>query len=68
MLGQFGILGDAVQKLVMWSPYGTVQNVISTSLQPSAWNMKTTEALLITIGYAFVFSAIGIKKFKWSYK
>ena len=68
MLGQFGILGDAVQKLVMWSPYGTVQNTISTSLQPSTWNVKTTEALLITIGYAFVFSSIGIKKFKWSYK
>jgi ABC-2 type transport system permease protein len=68
MLGQFGILGDAVQKMVVWSPYGTVQNIISTSLQPSKWDTKTTEALFVTIGYAAVFSAIGIKKFKWSYK
>lgn len=68
MLGQFGILGDALKNIVVWSPYGTVQNIISTSLQPSKWNTKTTEALLATIGYAVVFSTIGIKKFQWNSK
>lgn len=68
MLGQFGILGDQLQKIVVWSPYGTVQNIISTSLQPSKWNKETTEALLITVAYAAVFSVVGIKKFKWSNK
>jgi hypothetical protein len=34
----------------------------------SKWTNTTTEALLVTIGYAVVLSAIGIKKFKWSNK
>jgi ABC-2 type transport system permease protein len=68
MLGQFGILGDEMQKIVVWSPYGTVQTILSKSLQPSSWTSTTTEALLVTIGYAVVLSTIGIKKFKWSNK
>ena len=68
MLGQFGILGDQLQKIVEWSPYGTVHTIITRSLEPSKWNKATTEALLVTIGYAVVFSTIGIKKFKWSNK
>ena len=68
MLGQFGILGDQLQKIVEWSPYGTVHTIISKSLEPSKWNKETTEALFATIAYAVVFSTIGIKKFKWSNK
>ena len=68
MLGQFGILGDQVQKIVVWSPYGTVQTILSKSMEPSKWTGTTTEALLVTIGYAIVLSSIGIKKFQWSSK
>ncbi len=68
MLGQFGVLGDEVQKIVVWSPYGTVQTILSKSMEPSKWTSTTTEALLVTIGYAFVLSSIGIKKFQWSSK
>lgn len=68
MLGQFGILGEQLKNIVIWSPYGTVHTIVSTSLEPSKWNTKTTEALLVTIGYAIIFSTIGIKKFKWSNK
>lgn len=68
MLGQFGILGDALEKIVVWSPYGAVQTIVTKSLQPDKWNKETTEALLVTIGYALLFSTIGIRKFKWSTK
>ena len=68
MLGQFGIFGEQLKNMVIWSPYGTVQTLISVSLNPAKWNAQTTEALFVTIGYAAIFSVIGIKNFKWSYK
>jgi ABC-2 type transport system permease protein len=68
MLGQFGILGNQIEKIVVWSPYGTVQTILSASMEPSKWTNTTTEALLVTIGYAVVLSFIGIKKFQWSNK
>jgi len=68
MLGQFGILGDEVKKMVIWSPYGTVQSILSASMEPSKWTGTTTEALFVTIGYAIIFSLIGIRKFQWSNK
>ncbi|HEX5153923.1 MAG TPA: ABC transporter permease [Parafilimonas sp.] len=68
MLGQFGILGDEVKKMVIWSPYGTVQSILSASMEPAKWTATTTEALLVTISYAIIFSMIGIRKFQWSNK
>ncbi len=68
MLGQFGALGDVVGNCIKWSPYGTVQNLLSASMDPSKWTSTTTEALLVTIGYAVVLSTIGIRKFQWSNK
>lgn len=68
MFGEFGILGLQVQKIAIWSPYGTVKHIISTGMQPESWNQDTSIALLVTIGYAILFSTIGIKKFKWNNK
>jgi len=52
----------------LWSPYGTVKHIISAGMEPGKWNNQTTIALLATIGYAVVFSFIGIRKFKWNNK
>jgi ABC-2 type transport system permease protein len=68
MLGQFGQLWDVVEKCIKWSPYGTVQNLLAASMDPSKWTSTTTQALLATIGYALVLSVIGIRKFQWSNK
>jgi len=68
MFGEFGILGEQVKQIVIWSPYGTVKRVIAAGMQPSTWNSETTMALLVTIGYAAAFAVIGIKKFKWNNK
>ncbi|MBS1744966.1 MAG: ABC transporter permease [Bacteroidetes bacterium] len=68
MLGQLGALGDYVKEYVIWSPYGTVQTIIADAVDPSKWTSTSTEALLITVGYAVVFFIAGIKKFQWSNK
>lgn len=66
MFGEFGFLGDQIKQLAVWSPYGTVKRVISSGMQPETWNTQTSIALLVTIGYAVLFSVIGINKFKWN--
>ena len=68
MFGEFGILGEQVKHIVIWSPYGTVKRVIAAGMQPSTWDGEITMALLVTIGYAAAFAVIGIKKFKWNNK
>jgi ABC-2 type transport system permease protein len=68
MFGELGALGDQIKKIVLWSPYGTVKRVIAAGMQPGTWNSEMTMALFVTIGYAVLFSLIGIKKFKWNNK
>lgn len=68
MFGQIGLLGKALKQYVIWTPYGTVQTIISGAMVPSKWTSTTTQALLLTIGYAIVLFVIGIKKFQWSNK
>jgi ABC-2 type transport system permease protein len=65
MFGELGVLGDQLQEIVMWSPYGTVKRIIAAGMQPETWNAEITMALFVTIGYAIIFSVVGIKKFKW---
>ena len=54
--------------MVKWSPYGTVKAVIAAGMLPETWNGDTTTSLFVTIGYAVLFSVIGIRKFKWNNK
>jgi ABC-2 type transport system permease protein len=66
MFGELGVLGQQIGNLVQWSPYGTVKHILASSANPGTWNMSATKALILTIGYAFVFAVLGIKWFKWS--
>ena len=66
MFGELGILGKELKEIVQWSPYGTVKSILSASMDPVHWNSHATMALLVTIGYAIVFSFLGIKWFKWN--
>jgi len=68
MFGELGVLGDQLKEIVMWSPYGTVKRIIAAGMQPQTWTAQMTTALLVTIGYAVLFSFIGIQKFKWNNK
>lgn len=66
MFGDLGVLGKELQKIIRWSPYGTVKNILASSMQPSNWDNTSTLALLATLGYAILFSYLGIKNFKWN--
>jgi ABC-2 type transport system permease protein len=63
--GMTGILGDVFGEVVKWSPYGTVQRMLSASLQ-AGWDAKASIALLVTLGYTLVFTVLGIRNFKWN--
>ena len=69
MIGLFGslqMLGGVIDNLVPYTPYGTVKSIVSAAMTPSSWNKDTTIALLITLGYTFIFAYLGIRWFKWS--
>ena len=66
MLGELGTLGEKFKKISQWSPYGTVKSILSASMQPGHWDAVSTQALLVTILYAVVFTIAGVRKFKWA--
>ena len=68
MFGEIGMLGEAIRKVVQWSPYGTVKHIVAAGLEPASWDTHTSMALLVTIGYSLVFTALGIKNFRWTSK
>ena len=51
-----------------WDKKNPFSDILSEGLQPTTIGHHNTIALLVTIGYALVFSALGIKWFKWSSK
>ena len=65
MFGSLGMLGNDIQNVSKWSPYGTVQRILADALLPNAWTNATSMALLATIGYALVFTILGIRWFRW---
>ena len=66
MFAELGMLGKTIGDIVQWSPYGTVKHILAAGMQPANWTKHSTIALLVTIGYAIIFSALGIKWFRWS--
>ena len=68
MFAEIGLLGEKIGNIAKWSPYGTVKTILATSMHPSTWNQQSSMALLVTVGYALVFSGLGIKWFRWSSK
>lgn len=68
MLGMFGELSDYIEfkKIIHWSPFGTVKTILAAAMQPAMWNNDATLALLATLAYAFLFSFLGIKWFRWN--
>ena len=67
-LGVFDELGKQITEISRWSPYGTVQRILFDAMDPKRWNQRTTTALFVTIGYAVVFTFLGIKWFRWNSK
>jgi ABC-2 type transport system permease protein len=66
MFGEFGMLGQQLKQVVHWSPYGTVKSMLAAAMHPAGWTGENSLALLVTIGYALLFSIVGVKRFKWN--
>lgn len=66
IFGELGMFGKQLKEMVIWSPFGTVKTILASGMQLSTWNHETTMALLVTFGYAVLFSFLGIKWFKWN--
>lgn len=65
MLGQTDILGNQFKEISLWSPYGSVQLILTCSMKPSTWNNTATLSFFFTVGYIILFTMLGVKKFKW---
>jgi ABC-2 type transport system permease protein len=66
MLGELGVLGKDAGQIIKWSPYGTVKDILSSGMVPRTWDQQSSIALLVTIGYALVFTVLGVKWFRWN--
>jgi ABC-2 type transport system permease protein len=66
MFGELGVLGKQIGDLVKYSPYGTVKHILASSFKPDSWDKSSSVALAFTIGYAIVFSVLGIRWFRWN--
>lgn len=65
MFGELGMFGDQLKNAIHWSPFGTVKTILAAGMEPAKWNSQTSIALLLTFGYAIIFSFLGIKWFRW---
>jgi len=66
MFGELGLFPVQVKLIIHWSPFGTVKTILSGSMEPSTWDHQSSFALLATVFYAFAFSFLGVKWFKWN--
>jgi ABC-2 type transport system permease protein len=65
-IGEIGVLGTVVKAVILWSPYGSVKELILGALTPSTWNTTTSLALAASVAYVALFSWVGIRWFKWN--
>ncbi len=66
IFGELGMFGKQLKEMVVWSPFGTVKTILASGMQLSTWDSTTSMALLVTFGYAILFSFLGIKWFRWN--
>jgi ABC-2 type transport system permease protein len=65
MMASTGALGKEMATVSKWSPYGTVQHLLANALNPGTWNSDASIGLLLTLGFALVFTIVGIRWFRW---
>ena len=58
--------GTTFETVARWSPGGVVIDLFASALQPSTWSGDTWGSLAACLGYAVVFTAIGIRWFRWT--
>jgi len=66
-LGQIGLFGEILQKIVTYSPLGTSKTMIVAAMSPSTiFTEPVMLAVAITLAYGIFFAAVGIRYFKWT--
>ena len=65
LFGQSTIFGTTFELVSRWSPGGTVETLLSGTMNPSSWNSDTWLALAVSTAYSVVFAGIGIRWFQW---
>ncbi len=60
---KFGSVFDIVSR---WTPGGVIATILAGAMEPRTWTLQTWGALGASIGYALVFTAVGIRWFKWT--
>lgn len=65
-LGETGLLGPVVQRVLVWSPIGSTKALLAAAMNPAAIDWHTGVVFGVTLAYSAVFAAIGIRWFKWS--
>ncbi len=66
LLSQYGVLGQTVQRIVTWSPYGTSGTLFQAATHPEAWGGRSWIALGVTLVYVAVGMSLGVKLFRWN--
>jgi ABC-2 type transport system permease protein len=69
VLGLFAhipVFGTTFETVSRWSPGGVVIDLFAGGLQPTTWSGETWGSLAACLGYAVVFTGIGIRWFRWS--
>lgn len=65
LFGASGALGSTWETISRWSPVGVVMELFAAVLHLSTWNHTDTLYVVACLGYAIVFSAVGIRWFQW---
>jgi ABC-2 type transport system permease protein len=66
-LGQVGLFGAVLQKIVTYSPLGTSKTMLVAAMNPaSIFTEPVLLAVGITLAYGIFFAVIGIRSFRWA--
>lgn len=69
VLGLFAhipVFGTTFETVARWSPGGVVIDLFAGAIQPASWTGDTWGSLAACVGYAVVFTTIGIRWFRWN--
>jgi len=66
-LGQIGLFGATVQKIVTYSPLGTTKTMLAAAMTPASFLTEPVlVAAAVTLAYGVFFATLGIRFFRWT--
>ena len=65
MFGNISIFGSTVETIARWSPGGALIDMLAGAMAPATWTAGNWWSVLVSLGYAAVFAALGIRWFQW---